>query len=277
MEDHSHLDHERNERERKQTYLINQIVIKGYNKADFATFMNNLKANGTDIDLWTFDELVEAVERFQLEQTQCPKSPEKVSQEDESSEDEEMYKYLHPSEVEKIKQRNQQNLNRLNTTLPVKTTTGLSQPLIEPRQSNNDQSGWEKDDIDIEFLNENYTDTLQHEEIKIDDSDKKTPVKVSKKKRKHKQDNINITKEKSNEQSDEFVEKALEDFFKNEDSDYDVIKSNMMNTVSNTKQVEKLMDQMTPPSEKKPRYNMRKMKAEQEEPGSIHSFIAEVK
>jgi hypothetical protein len=59
------LDHERSERDRKQTYLKNEIVTKGYNKIEFATFMNSQKENGMDIDLWMFDQLVDAVTSFQ--------------------------------------------------------------------------------------------------------------------------------------------------------------------------------------------------------------------
>jgi len=62
-------DHERSERERKQTYLKNEIISKGYHKAEFANYMTSLKANGTDIDIWGFDELVHAVETFKANQS----------------------------------------------------------------------------------------------------------------------------------------------------------------------------------------------------------------
>lgn len=94
------LDRERSERERKQTYLKYEIVNKGYNKIEFATFMNAQKENGMDIDLWMFDELVEAVTSFQQCQQQNLESSDHNS-----SDDDELYAYIHPAEREKLKRR----------------------------------------------------------------------------------------------------------------------------------------------------------------------------
>eukprot|EP00826_Nyctotherus_ovalis_P051788 TRINITY_DN648_c0_g4_i1.p7 TRINITY_DN648_c0_g4~~TRINITY_DN648_c0_g4_i1.p7 ORF type:complete len:110 (-),score=41.44 TRINITY_DN648_c0_g4_i1:1535-1864(-) len=60
------------DREKKQNYLRDNIMDKGYDTDKFITFLINLKGtahwhnieDGANIDVWTFDELGEMVERF---------------------------------------------------------------------------------------------------------------------------------------------------------------------------------------------------------------------
>ena len=49
---------------RKQSYLVEEILSKGYNKANFAAFLTSIKENGMDIDNWTFEDLSQAVDYF---------------------------------------------------------------------------------------------------------------------------------------------------------------------------------------------------------------------
>ena len=48
----------------KQNYLKSHIQDRGYNLELFAEHMSILKANGTDINLWTLDELKNVVNDF---------------------------------------------------------------------------------------------------------------------------------------------------------------------------------------------------------------------
>lgn len=58
------------ERQKKQSYLIENVASKGYDATEFAQFLDYKKGialliilidNGTNIDNWTFDELSSAV------------------------------------------------------------------------------------------------------------------------------------------------------------------------------------------------------------------------
>lgn len=50
----------------KQKYLKEQIIDKGFDTENFGDFMNSKKEDGLNIQLWTFDELVAAVEEYQM-------------------------------------------------------------------------------------------------------------------------------------------------------------------------------------------------------------------
>lgn len=56
------------DRAKKQLYLKQNIAEKGYDKEEFARFMNIIKSNSSDIDLWSFEELKEIVSEFQKDQ-----------------------------------------------------------------------------------------------------------------------------------------------------------------------------------------------------------------
>lgn len=49
-------------RKLKQNLLRDQIQIG--NQMDFADFLDSKRVNGTDINVWTYDELVEIVDEF---------------------------------------------------------------------------------------------------------------------------------------------------------------------------------------------------------------------
>lgn len=48
----------------KQKYLKDRILSAGYDKVKFANFMIMRRNNGTDVDVWEMDELMEVVEDF---------------------------------------------------------------------------------------------------------------------------------------------------------------------------------------------------------------------
>lgn len=48
----------------KQKYLKDKILSAGYDKIKFANFMVMRRTNGTDVDVWEMDELMEVVEDF---------------------------------------------------------------------------------------------------------------------------------------------------------------------------------------------------------------------
>lgn len=48
----------------KQMYLKDKILSQGYNKIEFANFMISLRENGTDVDVWTMDEIKQVVSDF---------------------------------------------------------------------------------------------------------------------------------------------------------------------------------------------------------------------
>ena len=49
----------------KQKYISREITSKGYNTDDFYTFLLTQKEDGTDLSLWSFEELVSQVQSFQ--------------------------------------------------------------------------------------------------------------------------------------------------------------------------------------------------------------------
>lgn len=52
------------EKKKKQLYLKNNIMTEGYDPDDFATFLENEKEGGTDIQNWTYEELETLVHFF---------------------------------------------------------------------------------------------------------------------------------------------------------------------------------------------------------------------
>lgn len=55
------------ERAKKQQFLKENIADKGYNKQEFAYFMNRFKESQANIDMWTLEELQDIVHKFQEE------------------------------------------------------------------------------------------------------------------------------------------------------------------------------------------------------------------
>lgn len=282
MESNIDSDHERNERERKQTFLKQEIISKGYNKADFATYMNSIKENGVDIDVWTFDEIAEAVENFQISQNDL-----EASEKDEpSSEEDEMYRYLHPGEVEKIKQRNKKAKEDHRQSLLNQTKPVISHPLenLDPvannsnaQQESNDQGGWEQDEISIEFLKVTSKDSTQDNDANID-------LPASYEQNKDSLDE-NVKVEESSipapksafpiVQNDDVVEKALEDFFDNEEPEYEVIEDKAQGSISENEEAKQnVIKKMTPPP--KPNKAIQKPISRVQE-NKVESFIADVK
>lgn len=47
------------ERAAKQNFLVSEIMDQGYDTNAFAIFLENVKENGSDIDVWTLEELRE--------------------------------------------------------------------------------------------------------------------------------------------------------------------------------------------------------------------------
>ena len=52
------------EKELKQRYLRDMILDCGYDVDDFCKFMTKKRYNGTDVDNWTFEEIVEVIDIF---------------------------------------------------------------------------------------------------------------------------------------------------------------------------------------------------------------------
>ena len=52
------------QRRLKQKYLVGQIIDQGYDASEFTEFIGKKKADGTDIDNWTYDELIAEVQEF---------------------------------------------------------------------------------------------------------------------------------------------------------------------------------------------------------------------
>jgi hypothetical protein len=44
-------------RQRKQQFLCEQILDKGYDAGAFQVFLEAAKPNGSDIDVWTYEEI----------------------------------------------------------------------------------------------------------------------------------------------------------------------------------------------------------------------------
>jgi hypothetical protein len=59
----------KHERKRKQKYLKEEILDNdAYHSDDFIEYIKNIKENidGTDVDNWTFPELIEIVQEFKF-------------------------------------------------------------------------------------------------------------------------------------------------------------------------------------------------------------------
>lgn len=52
------------DRVKKQIYLKENILNKGYDPNEFGAYMISLKENGNDINNWTFEELESIVHSF---------------------------------------------------------------------------------------------------------------------------------------------------------------------------------------------------------------------
>jgi len=52
------------ERQAKQRYLKSEIQEKNYNVTEFVQFLEWKREKGTDVDVWTMDELVQVVQEF---------------------------------------------------------------------------------------------------------------------------------------------------------------------------------------------------------------------
>ena len=52
------------EKKKKQLYLKDNIMTVGYDPDDFATFLEDEKEGGTDIENWTYEELESLVHVF---------------------------------------------------------------------------------------------------------------------------------------------------------------------------------------------------------------------
>lgn len=53
-----------NYRKMKQKYLREQIISENFDQVKFAEYLDSCKENGTNIDNWEFDELINMVEDF---------------------------------------------------------------------------------------------------------------------------------------------------------------------------------------------------------------------
>lgn len=45
-------------RTQKQEYLKAQVLTQGFDANEFSNFLNSKRENGTDIDNWTYQELI---------------------------------------------------------------------------------------------------------------------------------------------------------------------------------------------------------------------------
>ncbi len=53
-----------NQRRMKQKYLREQLSINQWNPGDFSKFLLQQRDNGTDIDVWEFEELISEIEHY---------------------------------------------------------------------------------------------------------------------------------------------------------------------------------------------------------------------
>lgn len=53
-----------NYRKMKQKYLREQIISENFDQQEFAEYLDTCKKDGTNIDNWEFDELINMVEDF---------------------------------------------------------------------------------------------------------------------------------------------------------------------------------------------------------------------
>lgn len=68
---------------KKQHYLVNKIINRGYNPDDFVEFISKKKEHGDDIQNWTMDELKDLVDEFvdSLPEQTNPSAPEPQEEE----------------------------------------------------------------------------------------------------------------------------------------------------------------------------------------------------
>ena len=52
------------DRELKQNYLKDHVISVGYDGSKFAEFLDSKRPSGTDIDVWTYEELIACVQEF---------------------------------------------------------------------------------------------------------------------------------------------------------------------------------------------------------------------
>lgn len=69
------FDNVEEDKQKKQNYLIENIIKQGYDKQLFAEYMAESKDNGNDIDNWTLIEIMDMVEEFK--RSVAPPEPEK--------------------------------------------------------------------------------------------------------------------------------------------------------------------------------------------------------
>lgn len=58
------MSSDENYRKMKQKYLREQIISENFDQEEFAEYLDKCKTNGTNIDNWEFDELINMVEDF---------------------------------------------------------------------------------------------------------------------------------------------------------------------------------------------------------------------
>ncbi|CAI2360774.1 unnamed protein product [Moneuplotes crassus] len=270
-------DFERSEREKKQLFLQDEIVKKRYDKAKFAVYMNECKENGTDIDLWTFDELYDAVVAFQQSQDNPV-----VKESESSSEEDVLYEYIHPAEREKMKERR-----------------------IKERMSIHPEEAKIEESPDMKTNKPNNLDCNQTQEFEcsMDDQACKDDHTESKEKESNEREiqflkNISYESEENNvglhsQENPEYgeqeqiknrspeiskdVKKALDDFFLNEENDFDNIQP------EEVKDVPKLDNANTPKRGKTMRNQpleeiiKEDLLPEMPEPVAVGFYIADIK
>jgi len=111
------------EREKKQEYLRQEIVDQNYDPNEFTEFCGERK--GTDIDLWSFEELVECVKEFKhsREERKTPKSNEENS-EPEELEPPEQTETEHPEDTE-----TQEGIYSVSTNSAIENNLSLEEDL----------------------------------------------------------------------------------------------------------------------------------------------------
>ena len=124
---------------------------------------NQNKENGTDIDLWTFEELFQAVVEFQEIQDHEEQHHHELDEEDD------VYKYVHPAEIQKLKgrhervQKHHESAKNANESYLAEQTKSQHSnddseevkvsAVKNPERHLNDQGGWEQEEIDLDSLN----------------------------------------------------------------------------------------------------------------------------
>lgn len=67
------MKEDKEELERKQSYLREQILDQNYNVENFNEYISNLKENGNNLMNWTMNELVEIVNNFKKKESNSKK------------------------------------------------------------------------------------------------------------------------------------------------------------------------------------------------------------